>query len=247
MIAQSFQLINAAGYALVEATQGHRTPIIKAHYAFLMATTILFFLVPLALFLLTDKRWTNIFLWSGTICYLIQMSCQSSFANQTNVQIRFGWAGFSSAIVASTYLFFRREKFKNDTPIYGHYESGTSWSNFFNASVLVFLSISYAGFYQFSAVFNQFANGYEKAIMILACIAFILAGIASLFSFYETKFGKPWFMFVSFVVHLVVVAMSSHRHNGQTNTHEVRLAFGWIATIVMFMSNVCHQIERKMF
>jgi len=212
-----------------------------------MMTTIVFFLVPFALFLLTDKRWTNIFLWSGTFCYLIQMSCQSSFANQTNVQIRFGWAGFTNAVIASTYLFFRREKFKNDTPIYGHYESGTSWSNFFNASVLVFLSISYAGFYSFHEEFNHYANGYEKAIMVLACIAFTLAGFACLFSFYETKFGKPWFMFLSFVIHLVVIAMSSEIYIVGTNNDANRLAFGWIAAIVMFISNVCHQIERNMF
>lgn len=248
IIAQTFQLINTAGYAVFEAihTQPFFTSIYKTYYAFAMITTILFFMVPLTLFIFTNKKLTNGFLWSGTICYLIQMSLHSSFYSSEHVQNALGWAGFANAAIASTYLFFRRRKFEHDCPIHKHYESGTSWSNFFNACVLVFLNITYAGFGSFVSLFNG-ADIFQKACMVLACIGFALAGFTCLFSYYETKYVKAWFMFFSFAVNITVVAMSTSNFKNLGNTDRNRLAFGWISVIFMFVSFVYHQIERKMF
>merc|ERR1712066_763566 len=125
-----------------------------------------------------------------------------------------------------------------------------SWSNFFNAIVPVFISISQMGwigvgnFLSFGGPFVGDAH-VEKCWKIVALVGFLFAGFASIFSFYETRYFKTVAMIFSCIFNLTAAILFSAFYEWDGSSHAAAFAFSWLAFIFSFTAFVGHQMTKK--
>jgi len=247
IIAQTFQLFNAAGYATMQFSMSQPTwdAKSKAYFAMSLIATISYFLVTVGVLIFNCKQQAKAFLILGTAAYIAQMAIYTTWSFNAAWQFGVGWAGAGNGVVAIVYMFLMKNESEGDV----EKKNVASISGFLNCTSFMFYNIAFAGFLEWD--FDD-TSVFSKSQNVIDVLGFCFLGLATFFSIYHCKQGKMITTALAFCCTVTAMGMFSSYMYSETiiNTPNYSetvvnmFASGWISVGLSLVALIMCFLEK---